>query len=146
MTEEENAIAVVRSCLSQPSHFLYRPVPKHGFAVDVAGIDRSEITAVIREAAMVAQHKIRVRRYDHFGIRPAVLVGPGNIIFDQELLVYVHSPFDNPHMITRNPDYSLNKALLRVARIPKHYDVAPLDWLDPGDKLIDENAFLIVER
>ena len=44
------------------------------------------------------------------------------------------------------PITRLMKALRRVARIAEHHDVAALDRLQPVDELVDENAFLVVER
>ena len=39
---------------AQSADFVDRPIPEDRFAVDVAGVDRTEVAAVIGEAAVVA--------------------------------------------------------------------------------------------
>src|SRR5258708_39560948 len=49
-------------------------------------------------------------------------------------------------MVARESNDTLDETLRRVARIAKYHNVATLNRLQPINKLVDKNTFLIVKR
>src|SRR5436305_6107654 len=145
-SEENRALTETQlKNLPHSSHFLHGPVTKHSLAIDEALIDRTEIAAVIRHRAMVAQHKIAVRRHHNIRIRPLVGVLRWHVRLVQCLAVHIYLAAIDADVIALHPDHALDVALRRIARIAEYHDIAALDWFQPIDKLVHEDSFLILQ-
>src|SRR5690348_6490624 len=126
----------------QRTNLVHRPVSEDGFAINVAGGHSTEIAAVVGEAAVISQHKIRISWNHRVRERPLVLVGSGDVILHEELAVHVNAAIHDAHVVACNTDYALDETLRRVARVAKDHNVPALDGLDPVYELVDEDALL----
>src|SRR5215468_1371866 len=102
--------------LSQPAQLLHRPVTEDGLAVDVVLFHRAEVTAVVRHAAMVAQHEVAVRRHDDFRVGALVGINRWHVVFLNELAIDVDLPGVNADLVSGHADHALDVALGGVAR------------------------------
>src|SRR5579863_6885914 len=121
-------------CSPDSSHLVHGPIPEHCLAVNVALTDRTKIAAVVRQTAMVAQHKITVRRNYDFGVRSLVFVGTGHVVFLDRRAIHEDAAGIDLDAIPRQPNHPFDKALRRIPWITKNDDVATLDRLQPVDK------------
>src|SRR5436190_4283621 len=132
--------------LSQPSDLLHRPIAKHGFTVDVAGVHRAEVATVVRQTAVVPEDEVRIRWHHYFGQGALVFVSERNVMFDEHSAVQNHVAIHDANMVSRYADHALDETLRRVPRIAKYHNVAVLDRFNTINKFIDEDAFLVVQR
>src|SRR5580704_8662259 len=128
------------------SHFVHGPVSEDGLAVDVALPDWTEVTAVIRQAAVITQHEIAIGGNHYLSVRSLVLVGSWHIVFVDRLAIHKDAAGIDLDMVTRQANHPLDKALRWVSGIAEHDDVTALDRLQPINKLVHEDPFLIFER
>src|SRR5208283_737589 len=131
--------------LSQPSHLLHRPISKNGFTVDEAFVHGTEIAAVVRHGAMVAEDKEAMRRNHHFAKGAGVGVIVRNIVFVEGFAVHVDLAVLDADAVACDSDNALDVALRRVARIAEDHDVPALDGLPTIDELVDEDPLLVFE-
>src|SRR4029079_2646713 len=131
--------------LAQPSYLVDRPVPKHGLAVDVACFYRTEVAAIARKVAMIAQDEERTRRNHYLGIGQSVLVRRGYVIFLEHLVIHKDATFHYANVISRHAYHTLDEALLRVPGIAEYDNITSLDRFDAIDELIDEDPLLVVQ-
>src|SRR5580700_10091729 len=128
------------------SHFVHGPVSEDGLAVNIALPDWTEVTAVIRQAAVITQHEIAVGRNHYLSVGSFVLVGTRNVVFVDRLAIYKDAAGIDLDVVTCQANDPLDKALRWVSGIAEHDDVAALDRLQPINKLVHEDPFLIFER
>src|SRR5579864_3100339 len=97
------------------SHFVHGPISEDGLAVDVVLPDWTEVTAVIRQAAVIAQHEIAVGRNHYLSVRSLVLVGARHIVFVDRLAIHKDAARVDLDVVTRQANHPLDKALRRVS-------------------------------
>src|ERR1039458_785983 len=131
------------AALPQPPQLLHRPIPEHGLAIDVALVNGAKVAAVVRHGAMIAQHKVAVRRNDHFAIGASVGIIGGHVVLVERFAIDVDLPVFDADVISRHANYALDVALGGIAGVAEHHDVASLDWLPAIDELVDEDPFLV---
>ena len=106
--------------LPHPSHPIHGPVTKDRFTVDEALLHRAKIAAVIRQAAVIAEHKIGAGRDHNFRIGTLVFVGPGHVIFVQQYAVDGHPPGLDLNMITCHADHKramVDRKIFKPSRV-----------------------------
>src|SRR6202044_1920909 len=71
-----------------------------------------------------------------------------HVIFNQRLPVDDHLALLHFHAIARHSDDALDVAFAGIARKPEDHSIAAIDVakMEAVDKLVDEDALLIVER
>src|SRR5437870_2982181 len=74
-----------------------------------------------------------------------VEVARGDITLKERPAVDVNASLADGDRLIRQADHALDIRLRRVKRIPEDYDVAALDGFQPIDKLVDEDALVILE-
>src|SRR5437868_3112271 len=94
---------------------------------------------------MVAQHKIRMRRHQDLYHRAIVEVFTGNVWFFEGMAIDIHLSLDDSHAIARGGDHAFDVALGGIERVVKHDDIAAADGFEFVDKLIDEDALLVLK-
>ena len=50
------------------------------------------------------------------------------------------------NVISRQANHALNETLRRITRITEYHDISALDRLNAINELVDEDAFLIIQR
>src|SRR5580765_231704 len=95
---------------------------------------------------MVPQHEIAVRWDDRLRVGTLVCVDGRYVVFFKLLAVHVHLAGINSDDIARHSYHPLDIAGRRIPRVAKYYDISALDRFPAVDELIDEDAFLVVER
>src|ERR1019366_2733096 len=97
--------------LPQPSQLLHRPISKNGFAVDVAFVHGTEVAAVVRHGAMVAEDEEAVRWNHNFAIGAGVGVIAGNVVFVEGLAVHEDLAVLDADAVAGNADHAFDVAL-----------------------------------
>ena len=89
---------------------------------------------------MVAHHVIVARGDHHLRDGPVVAIHSRHVRLAQRRPVHKDFAMVDAKRISRQRDYALDVALLRVARVVEDHYVAALNGREMIDKLVDEEA------
>src|SRR5580765_7313701 len=95
---------------------------------------------------MVAQYKEGLSRNCDLLKRALVCVVSRYVILFDRAVVQKNLAVINADAVPCNTDDALDVTFRRITRIAKHHNVAALNRSKPVDKLVDEDAFLIIQR
>src|SRR5246127_2917136 len=85
-------------------------------------------------------------RHRRLWIRTRIGVGRGNVILVDRLIVDVYLAAIDANAVARHTDDPFDIDFGRVARIAELHNIAALNRLQPVDKFIHEDPFLVFER
>src|SRR5260370_4602851 len=107
--------------LAHSAQLIHRPIPEHGLAVNIALIHRTEVPAVVRHRAMIAQNEIAFRRHDRLRIGPRAGVSGWNVILIQRLAIHINLPAVDSDPDPASTSHALPVPLRGTPRITDHY-------------------------
>src|SRR6266851_71990 len=131
--------------LPYSAHLIHGPIAKDGLAVNIALIHRTEVPAVVRHRAMIAQNEIAFRRHDRLRIGPRVGVSGWNVVLIQRLAIHINLPAVDSDTVPGSTNHALDIALRGIARITEHYDIPARNRLQAVHEFVDEDSLLIFE-
>src|SRR5690348_10836623 len=129
--------------LSQHSQLFHRPVAKHSFSVDEPARHRTKFTTVVGHGAMIAQHKIGLRRNNRFRVGTRVLELYGHVLFIHRPAIQIQASVRNSYPVSGKSNHALDEAFSRVTRVAEDDDVAAFNVLPAVDQLVDEDPLLV---
>src|SRR5260370_36495037 len=134
--------------LLQNAHLIQRPANKNRFPVNIAAGDHAPGPAVVGRTAVIAEDEIFVGRNGSGNHRTLVAILRWNIVLNQRLTIHDHVAMVYFYAIAWNGDDALDIRLARIAWKPENHCVAAIhiSEVEPVSELVDENAFLVVER
>src|SRR6516162_10217746 len=127
----------------QRTHFVYGPVSEDCFSVDVLLGYEAPHAAVVGLVPMIAEHVVVAGLDVHRWISPMIQVLRQNVILVKGLVVDVNNTTPNLDDVTRHSDHALDVRLRGIEGIPENDNILPLDFFDPVDELVDEDALLV---
>src|ERR1700678_3772329 len=97
---------------------------------------------------MVAQDEVLIFGYHARRHGTLIAIFGRHVILHQRLPVDDHLPVVYFHAVARHSDYALDVGLGGIAGKPEDHRVAAIDIaeVEPVNKFVDEDAFLIVQR
>src|ERR1700736_4081257 len=98
---------MTESSLPQPAQLLHRPISEDSFSVDEAIVHGTEVAAVIRHRAMVAEDEEAIPRNHNFTIGAGVRVIAGDVVFVERLAVHVDLATLDANPVAGNSDDAL---------------------------------------
>src|SRR5262249_44859851 len=94
---------------------------------------------------VVAENKVGVLSYRSLRHGTDVKILGGDVRLSQGLVVHINLAIDDANVIARYSDHALDVALGGIEWVVENNDVATLDGLKLIDKLVYENALLVLQ-
>src|ERR1700687_556418 len=92
---------------------------------------------------MVAHYKITIVGYAYRTEITQIFILRRHIRFRDRSAIHVQNSLPYFDHFSRQRNYSLDKTLRAVQRVPEHHDIPAMYGLEPVNKFVDENSFLV---
>src|SRR5579859_382060 len=128
------------------TEMIYRPVGKHGAAIDESALDGTEHARVVGADAVVAHNEITIPGDANRSEVAQVFILRGYVRFLNGAAIHVNNALADFDFLAGQTDDSFDEGFRAVQGIPENDDVAALDGLEAVDKLVDEDTLLVRKK